>query len=133
MGTISPTSERKPGGSERLSGLAEVTQLVTAEPGLRGAPPSSCPLVLSSYSVTMASASCVSPAISALRALILFNFSPFNVQSNVDTTGILLCDHRKETGSLSLSPPVCGMDMNPLPKQAARGLKCKAETHAVNC
>ena len=29
MGTISPTSERKPGGSERLSGLAEFTQLVT--------------------------------------------------------------------------------------------------------
>ena len=97
MGTIFPTSERKPGGSERLSGLAEVTQLVTEGTRTQRGPTLILPLVLSSYSVTRASASCVSPALAALRALILFNFSPFNVQSNVDTTCIQPCDHRKET------------------------------------
>lgn len=82
--------------SERLGGLAEVARPVTEGTSTQTGPALILPPVLSSYSVPRASASRVSPALSALRALILLNFSPFNGQSNVDTTCIRLCDHRKE-------------------------------------
>lgn len=61
------------------------------------------PPVLSSCSITMASALYVFPSISALRTLVLTYFNPLNVQSNLDPPCILLCDCRKEILLLTLS------------------------------
>lgn len=104
-GQFSPLQRGNLEAQRGWMGWLRLPSWLQREPGLRRAPPPSCPLVLSSCSVTMASASCGSPSISVFRALILFHFSPLNVQSNLDTICILLCDHRKATLLLWASVP----------------------------
>lgn len=85
-----------PGGSEKLSRLAEVIQLVTEGTRTQWGPTPACPSVLSSCSVTMASASCSSPFMFSLGTLFLSYFGPLDLQSSLDIPCSLLCDCRKE-------------------------------------
>lgn len=102
MGTIFPTSERGPGGSERLSGLAEVTQLVPEGSRTRGGPtptlPSSSELLFCYHGISIM---WLSIHLCLENTLVLFQSTEHPVKPYN-----LLCDCRKEILLLWASVPL---------------------------